>query len=113
MNYYNIATQNNYDQINWINVTETRFLGLINDNTHSWKEYVDQFIKKISTACFALRNIKYILPSDTQKLIYFAHIHSTISYSIIFRGGSSYANRVFILHKKAIRIITNVRPRDF
>jgi len=31
---------------------------------------------------------------------------------IIFWGSSSYANKVFILPKKIIRIITNTRPRN-
>jgi hypothetical protein len=46
------------------------------------------------------------------RIIYFAHIHSIISYGIIFGGSSSYANKVFILEKKIIRIITNTKPRD-
>jgi len=41
-----------------------------------------------------------------------AHIHSIISYGIIFGGSSSFANKVFIIQKKIIRIITNTRPRD-
>jgi len=45
-------------------------------------------------------------------VIYFAHVHSIISYGIIFWGSSSHANKVFILQKKIIRIITNTRPRD-
>jgi len=65
------------------------------------------------TACYALRNIKHIVPIDTLRVIYFAHIHSIISYGIIFWGSSSYANKVFILQKKMIKIITNTRPRDF
>jgi len=64
------------------------------------------------TACYALRNIKHIVPTDTLRVIYFAHIHSIISYGIIFWGSSSYANKVVILQKKIIRIITNTRPRD-
>jgi hypothetical protein len=66
----------------------------------------------MSTACYALRNIKHIVPLDTLKVIYFAHRHSVISYGIIVCGSSSYANKVFILQKKIIRIITNARPRD-
>ena len=46
------------------------------------------------------------------RVIYFAHIHSVISYGIIFWGSSFYANKVFTLQKKIIRIITNTRPRD-
>jgi len=64
------------------------------------------------TACYALRNIKHIVPIDTLRVIYFALIHSIISYGIIFWGSSSYANKVFILQKKIIKIITNTRPRD-
>jgi hypothetical protein len=66
----------------------------------------------MSTACYALRNIKHIVPLDTLKVIYFAHIHSIINHGIIFYSSSSYANKVFILQKKIIRILTNTRPRD-
>jgi len=44
--------------------------------------------------------------------IYFTHIHSIISYGIIFWGSSSYDNKVLIFQKKIIRIITNTRPGD-
>jgi hypothetical protein len=65
----------------------------------------------MSTACYALRNIKHIVPLDTLKVIYFDYIHSIISHGIIFGGSSSCAKKVFMLQKE-IRIITNTRPRD-
>jgi hypothetical protein len=64
------------------------------------------------TAYYALRNIKHIVLVDTLRVIYFAHIHSIISYGVIFCGSSAYANKVFILQKKIIRIITNTSPGD-
>jgi hypothetical protein len=64
------------------------------------------------SACYAFRNIKHIVLVDTLRVIYFAHIHSIISYGIIFWGSSYYANKVFILQKKIIRIVINTRPRD-
>ena len=73
--------------------------------------HVEQVLNKMCTACYALRNIKHIVPIDTLRVIYFAHIHSIISYSIIFLGSSCYANKIFIF-QKIIRIITNTRPRD-
>jgi hypothetical protein len=90
---------------------QTKFLGLMTDGTLSWKQCTDQIIKKISIACFVLRNIKYTLPLSTQKLIYFSHIHSIISYGIIF-GCFLHVNEVFIMQKKVIGIITNARSRD-
>ncbi|GFG29580.1 hypothetical protein Cfor_01706 [Coptotermes formosanus] len=111
-NYYNVKTQITYDEESITNATEIKFLGLIIDDTLSWRQHIDQIISKISTACYALRNIKHIVPLDTLKVIYFAHIHSIISYGIILWGCSSYANKVFLLQKKIIRIITNTKPRD-
>jgi hypothetical protein len=64
------------------------------------------------SACYALRNIKYIVPEDMLRVIYFAHIHAIISYGIIFWGSSYYANKVFILQKKIIGTMTNTKPRD-
>jgi hypothetical protein len=43
--------------------------------------------------------------------MYFAHVHTIMSCGVIFYGNFSYANKVFILQKKIIRIITNAGPR--
>ena len=67
--------------------------------------------KHMSTACYALRYVKYSLPIETLKIIYFAHIHTIMSYGVIFCGNSSYAKKVCIFQKKIIRIITNTRPK--
>jgi hypothetical protein len=56
MNYYNVTTQISYDQTKLTNMSESKFLGLIIDSTLSWKQHIDYVIKKISTACYALRN---------------------------------------------------------
>jgi hypothetical protein len=101
MNYHNVTTQISYYETKLTNVTESKFLGLIIDSTLLWKQHIDYVIKKISAACYALRNIKYLIPLDTLKLIYFAHIDSIISYGIIIWGGSSCVNKVFILQKKS------------
>jgi hypothetical protein len=110
-NYYTVNTQIKSDQECITNATEIKFLGLTIDYTISWKQHIKQVINKMCSACYALRNIKHIVPTDTLRVIYFAHIHSIISYRIIFWGSSYHANKVFTLQKKIIRIITNTRPR--
>jgi hypothetical protein len=115
-NYHNVNTQIKYDQKCITNATEIKFLGLTIDDTLPWKQHIEQVINKMCSACYALRNIKHIVPVDTLRVVYFAHIHSFISYGVIFWGSSSYGSKVFILQKKIIRIITNTitntRPRD-
>jgi hypothetical protein len=66
----------------------------------------------MSSACYALRYVKHSLLIETLKLIHFAHVHTIMSFGVIFWGNSLYANKVLILQKKIIRIITNAEPRD-
>jgi len=111
-NYYNFNIQVKYDQECITSASEIKFLGLTIDDTLSWKQHIEQVLNKMCTACYTQRNIKHIVPIDMLRVIYFAHIHPIISYGIIFWGSSSHANKVFILQKKIVRIITNTRPRD-
>jgi hypothetical protein len=45
-------------------------------------------------------------------MVYFAHFHSQISYGVIFWGSSSSMRNVFIIQKRAIRIILRLGPRS-
>ena len=67
---------------------------------------------KLCSACYVLRNLKHIVPRSTLRTIYYAYIQSILSYGIIFWGISSNVNKLFILQKKIVRIITNSRVRE-
>jgi len=49
---------------------------------------------------------------ETLRMVYFAYIHSIISYGIILGGNQPYGDKIFKIKKRAIRIITSSRPRD-
>jgi len=66
------------------NATEVNFLGLTLDSALSWKKHIDKLTGKLCTACYALRHIREVVLKDTLKSVYFAHIHSLLSYGIIF-----------------------------
>jgi hypothetical protein len=53
----------------------------------------------MSSACYALRHVKQSLPIQTLKIIYFAPVHSIMSYGIICWGTASGANKVFMMQK--------------
>jgi hypothetical protein len=38
--------------------TSTTFLGLILDNTFSWKSHIDWLMSKLSSACYVIRAVK-------------------------------------------------------
>jgi hypothetical protein len=112
MNGSNTVNQINHDQRSISSVTEARFLGLIIDDALSWKQHIDSVINRLSSICYALQSIWYIVSFTTLRLVYFAQVQSIMSYGIIFWGGSSHAKKVFILQNKIIRIITNTRAKD-
>ena len=82
----NLQIQHNHKFMS--NVTQTKFLGLMLDDTLTWSHHTDLLIKKMSSISYALRQVKHTLPLETLKVIYFAHVHSIISYGVIFWGNS-------------------------
>ena len=64
--------------------SNTKFLGLTIDDSLSWKAHIDQMMSKLNTACFVIRMIQAIMSLETLRRVYFAYIHSIISYGIIF-----------------------------
>ena len=89
-----------------LKMTCTKFLGLVIDETLSWKSHITHLSKRLGSACFALRVITPDLPIDSLKIIYFAYVHSLLSYGIIFWGNSSHSIEIFRIQKRAIRIMT-------
>ena len=79
------------------------FLGLVISETLSWKEHVNKISLKISKVIAVMRKIKYTVNSNILLKIYNSLILSRIHYGILCWGYEH--KRIFILQKKAIRIV--------
>jgi len=110
--FFTDSVQTDYEQELMNNATEVRFLGLTLDDTLFWKKHIEQLNSKLCSACYALWNIRSEVSLHTLKIIYFAYIHSLLSYGIIFWGNSLHAKRAFIIQKNSIRIMTNSKRTD-
>ena len=66
----------------------------------------------MNTACFVIRTIQAIMSPETLRMVYFVHIHSIMSYGMIFWGNQQYSDKIFKIKKRAIRNITNSRMSD-
>lgn len=93
-------------------VDSTKFLGLHLDSNLSWEEHIVTMLPKLRSACFALRNLRQLLDTETLLKIYYAYFHSIASHNIIHWGNSSKISTVFKIQKYAIRIITGSQFRD-
>jgi hypothetical protein len=94
------------------NNQNTKLLGLIVDNTLSWKPHIDHLINKLSTACYVIRSVKPYVNTNVLNMIYHSLFHSVMDYGIIFWGNSSHNTQVIKMRKKAIRIIMGCGNRE-
>jgi hypothetical protein len=56
--------------------------------------------------------IQAIMSTETLRMVYFAYVHSIMSYGIIFWGNQPHSEKIFKIQKRVIRIITNSRTTD-
>ena len=88
--------------------SNTKFFGLIIDDSLSWKAHIDQMMSKMNTACFIIKKIQAIMSPETLRMVYFAYVHSIMSYGIILGGNQPYSEKIFKIQKRVIRIITKL-----
>jgi len=69
-------------------------------------------MSRLNTAYFAIRTIQAIISPETLRMVYFAYIHSIMSYGKIMGGNRPYSDKIFKIQKRVIRIITSSRMAD-
>ena len=94
------------------NITSTKFLLLTIDNSLSWNDHIALLTSKLNKASYAIRAVKPYMSNDVLRTIYFSHVHSVISYGIIFWGNSHLSTNIFKIQKRIIRTITNTGRHD-
>ena len=72
-----------------------KFLGLTIDTTFTWKQHISELTTRMNKACYANRSIKLFMSLGVLRSIYFAYVHSVISYGITFWGNSSHIEEIF------------------
>ena len=87
--------------------SSARLLGVLFDEKLNFKDHFKQLHGKVAKAVFSLRIMKNLLDKRHLKLLYNAYLKSNLDYcSALFTTASkTTVNPIFILQKKAIRII--------
>ena len=88
----------------------SKFLGLAIDQHLNWSNHVAMVLSRISSGLYALRKMSYICSIETLTTIYFAYIHSIISFGISLYGATSnqIMDSILKIQKQAIRIILHL-----
>ena len=92
-----------------------KFLGILIDENLTWKNHLSYINTKVSRALFSFKQVKHFLPKQCMKTLYYALIHSHLSYGILAWGNATQSalRQTTLLQKRAIRLINNARYNTF
>lgn len=96
------------NRLTTVSNTAVRFLGIFLEPRMGWKTHVDYVAKKLSKGLYMLRLLRNNLPNKVLFTIFHSHIQSHLNYGIILWGHHTSAQALFILQKKALRLIYGV-----
>jgi len=86
-------------------VENIKFLGLQLDNQSIWKKYIQFLLRKLSSACFLMGRMYYVLNIDSLKLVCFAHFHSAVKDGVIFWRNQHDVSKMLIFQTRVLGII--------
>ncbi|CAH1969187.1 unnamed protein product [Acanthoscelides obtectus] len=93
-------------------VDEAKFLGVTLDLRLQWGLHIDSVAGKATKGIYVLRSLSSCVSVEILRMAYFAICHSHISYAILAWGHSSRVHRLFVLQRRAVRVVSRLGCRD-
>lgn len=83
------------------------YLGLTIQQNLKWNNHIDSIHSKIVKFLGMLRRTSYMLPSKERKCLYYAHVHSQLTYmNIVWQNAPAYVlNKIIVTLNKFMRVI--------
>ena len=96
-----------------IEVSETKFLGVIIDNNLNWKPHITYINKKVAKSIGIILKARKVFNNETLSTLYFTLVYPYLNYCIHVwgRAYNTHLKDLFVLQNKVIRIINGVPPR--
>ena len=89
-----------------------KLLGLLLDDGLKWSSHIDNLCSRLSGQIYLLRQLKKTFDKKILLMVYFANIHSLLSYGAVIWGNASQSDKAFKMQKRAVRTIDGLGPRD-
>ncbi len=95
-------------------VFETKFLGVIMDRKLKWKMHINHVKSKIAKSIAILYKVKNLLNQHALYVLYYSLFVPYITYCLEIWGNAypTHTKPIFILQKRAVRIITKSNYRE-
>ena len=102
-----------YDGVLVPSNNSSKYLGIKIDSKLNFQPHLKMIENKLARSVGILSKVRFLFPTSTLLLLYFALIHPHLLFGIVLWGStcSSYQSKLQILQNKAIRIISNCNRR--
>jgi hypothetical protein len=109
---FNSGTSVRYHNNTISNSTNVKILRIVMGSSCTWKAHISQLMPKLCNACYSMRVIKPIMPTETLKMVYYSYFYSLLTYGIIFWASASFSEQIFRIQKRIIRVMNGLQTRD-
>ncbi|KAK9709294.1 Reverse transcriptase (RNA-dependent DNA polymerase) [Popillia japonica] len=93
-------------------VKNTKFLGKYIDEFLDWGSHIDHTCLKLSSIGYGIKVVAQYMNKETLKIVYQANFESILRYGIIFYGCNANIHSLFLIQKRTVRSMNNMRFRD-
>lgn len=89
-------------------VASFKYLGVMFDSDMNWKSHIEKTCSKLAFGCHTLLKARECFGATILRILYFAFVHSHLSYCVASWGSSykTHLKSISRLQKRALRIIT-------
>lgn len=94
------------------NPSSVQLLGFSIDPHLKWQAHIEKISNKLSSRIFLLYKLQYQVSTSTLKNIYYGLFHSLLNYGVLLWGHSCHTSQLFIIQKKAVRMVGRVKPLE-
>lgn len=96
-------------QLNIEEVSDCSLLGITIDTHLDWKRHIAGLKNKLASFVYALSVLKSNTNESCALTAYYGYAHSLLRYGVLLWGHSTDAHDAFVMQKKCIRIIVNIK----
>ena len=95
-------------------VDSTKYLGITFDSNLTWKSHVNELCLKLSKTVGILSKVRHFVNKHILVMLYYSLIYPFLTYGVHVWGLTfpSFLTQLFIIQKKAIRIISFSEPKS-
>ena len=93
-------------------VDVVKFLGIWIDTKLTWDEQTNKLTNKLASMRYLMSKARKVLQMDAIKSLYYAHVHSHLSYNILAWGNSRRFNEIFIAQKAVVRAMFGLKKGE-